>query len=500
MVRVRFSVALCVMLAACGHGTQHVGPDAGGELEEDGGGVSANDAGATRRDAGTPRRDAGSGKPPGGGTAPAGGTFPLKISRSGRYLEDASGRPFLINQAASWGLVQSLSLADATTYLDGLAARGFNTVMVSIISNDARMPGDPPAWQGIDPFTARWDFSTANPRYFAHADEIFRLARDRGMLVNVVAVYLGFSSDPTQGWADELLGDDNDAAKSMLYGRFLGQRYKSFDNLVWVAGGDNLPSHGSELERRLKAVIDGIRAEDPEHLWTAHWSGLDDGTYSTENPTFASYMDLNGYYAFNYATTYTKDLSVYGQPQKLPQFHLDMSYETEGGGEPESIRRRAYTAILSGAMGSSFNAGPNWYLFRNWRNMDTQGTQETEYWYRFFASRPWQDLVPDDDHSAVTAGYGSFGSTSYVCVAHTSDWKLVVAYLPRGGTLTVQLERVQGEQARAYWYDPTSGKARDAGTFAASGSRDFSAPSQSSWVLVVEDASAQWEPPGSLPN
>src|SRR6185295_14098408 len=35
--------------------------------------------------------------------------FPLRVSGNGRYLVDDAGHPFLINQASSWGLIQSLS-------------------------------------------------------------------------------------------------------------------------------------------------------------------------------------------------------------------------------------------------------------------------------------------------------------------------------------------------------------------------------------------------------
>jgi len=427
---------------------------------------------------------------PDAGTTDAPATFPLRISDNHHYLIDRNGRPFLINQVSAWGLIQSLSLDDATSFIDELQRRGFNTLLVSVISNDKRMPGDPPAWQGIAPFKQEWDFSTPNPDYFAHADQILELAKSRGMLVALVACYLGFPNDPTQGWADELLDATNNLDKSREYGRYLGSHFQRFDNLIWVAGGDNFPVPGGKLEQHMKAVMDGVRENDPRHLWTAHWSGLEEGSVATDQPTFAESMDLNGYYAFDYDLTYLKDLeSITRYPDK-PLYHLDMAYETERGGDPESIRRRAYTAILSGAVGSSFNAGPNWYLFENWRAMGSPATAETEYWYRFFVSWPWQELEPDIQHEAVTAGYGTFGSEEYVCVAHTAEWDLIIAYLPHGGTLTVDLSRLTGSSARVYWFDPTKGTTTEAERNTRHGRAELSAPSAQSWVLVVQDAAS----------
>jgi hypothetical protein len=358
--------------------------------------------------------------------------------------------------------------------------------MVSIISYDERMPGDPPSWRGTDPFTQRWDFSKPNETYFKHADEILKLARARGMLVTLVPSYLGFPDDPTQGWADELQSSNNSVDKSRAYGRYLGKRYKSFDNIVWIAGGDNLPAKGSELEAHMRAIVEGIRAEDPDHLWTAHWSGMDDGTVSSENQSFAQYLDVDGYYAFNYPLTYQKDLEQYADHNGRPLFHLDMSYETEWGGEPAEIRRRAYDAMLSGAMGSSFNAGPDWYLFRNFRNMDTPGTRETQHWFRLFSALPWHELSPDLDHSAVTSGYGDRGSPDYVCAARTPDYRLILAYLPHGGSVTVNLGKLPGKSARVSWFDPTTGQTRGAGDVQPKGQKTLSAPSAQSWVLRVE--------------
>jgi hypothetical protein len=432
-------------------------------------------------------------------TLTAAPVFPLKLSANQRYLVDQTGAPFLINQASSWALIQALPTNDARDYLDILKQKGFNSVMVSVISNDVRMAGGPPNWQGVPPFTTQWDYSSANPAYFAHADEIINLAKDRGMLVTLVPSYLGYPSEPTQGWADEMLSNNNSVAKSLAYGRFLGSRYKNFSNIIWIAGGDNQPAAGSELENRLKAIVNGIKEQAPAQLWTGHWDSVahGSGVFATENPTFASIMDIDGYYAYDYDFTYVRDWQFYSHSPAKMTFHLDQSYESETGGTPENIRRKAYQAVLTGAAGSSFCAAPNW-SFQSWRtNMDTTGTRETEIWYKLFTSRAWQDLVPDRDHLTVTSGYGTWGDYNYVAAARTSTGGTVIAYPPRGGAFTVNMTRVSGSQANAWWYDPTSGQSSLIGTFSTSGSRTFTVPNGNSWVFVLDDASLNLGQPGS---
>ncbi|HYQ44943.1 MAG TPA: DUF4038 domain-containing protein [Polyangiaceae bacterium] len=430
-------------------------------------------------------------------TAPV--AFPLKLSSNRRYLVDQNNVPFLINQASSWALIQSLSNADAADYLDGLKQRGFNTVMVSIISNDVRMAGSPPNWQGVSPFTTQWDFSTPNDTYFTHADQVLNLAKDRGMLVTLVPSYLGYPTDASQGWWDELQSANNSVAKSQAYGRYLGQRYKNFTNLIWIAGGDNSPAPGSVLENHLKAVVDGIREND-SHLWTGHWDSVahGNGVLSTENSTFASYMSVNGYYAYNYDLTYQRDLEAYNRAPAMMLYHLDQSYETEPGGTPENIRRKAYEAMLMGAAGSSFNAGPNWWGFANWRgNMDSPGSQQTTIWYRAFMSRAWQDLIPDQNHLAVTGGLGTWGSTDYVPAARTSTGSTVMAFLPSSRTVTVDASKISGTQAKGWWYNPVNGQSTAIGTFATTGTKSLTPPGSGDWLLVIDDASLNYPAPGS---
>jgi hypothetical protein len=151
-----------------------------------------------------------------------------------------------------------------------------------------------------------------------------------------------------------------------------------------------------------------------------------------------------------------------------------------------------------GAAGSSFNAGPNWYLFFNWRtNLDTPGTVETTHWYDLFRSRAWYDPVPDQSHTAVTGGLGTSGAIDYVCAARTSTGGTVIAYLPTGRAVTVDLTAISGSQAKAWWYDPTSGQATAIGTYPAQGTMSFTPSTTRSWVLVIDDASLNLPAPGT---
>jgi hypothetical protein len=123
---------------------------------------------------------------------------------------------------------------------------------------------------------------------------------------------------------------------------------------------------------------------------------------------------------------------------------------------------------------------------------------------RLFESREWQDLVPDQDHTVFTSGYGTFGKDDrtpggdFVTAARTSDGSLVMAYAPSTGTesrkITLNMAKLAGA-AQARWYNPTNGKYTtiSGSPFANSGSRDFTTPGDNGtgtndWVLVLETA------------
>src|SRR3954454_13111592 len=72
------------------------------------------------------------------------------------------------------------------------------------------------------------------------------------------------------------------------------------------------------------------------------------------------------------------------------------------------------------------------------------------------SSRRWYALVPDQGHTLVTSGYGTFGGNDYVTAARTPDGKLAMAYLPSAHAVTVDLGTLSGP-VTARWYDPTNG-------------------------------------------
>jgi hypothetical protein len=399
--------------------------------------------------------------------------FPVRVSANNRYLEDASGKPFLLHGDTAWSLILQLSKEEAEEYLENRRQKGFNAIL-TLLTWTVYADDPPRNKYGNAPFTTAGDFSTPNEAYFAHADWVFEKAREKGMLVVLNPAVTGFSDD--RGWGKQIVA--NGPAKCRDFGRYLGSRYKGHPNIIWQAGGDRTPEVGSALEKNWLEILLGIRDHAPDHLWTAHWRRQ---TTARDQPTFAPYMTVDNAYGGN--RTYIQTLRAYNRAKHGPTFVNEAYYENtslsvgRAGSTPQVLRAQAYWALLSGATGHIFGSQHIWAFGGptdsrppvkfDWRKgMESQGSREMVHVKKLFDGLAWHQLVPDQDHSVVTAGYGTFGKDDRtpggdcVTAARTGDGSLVMAYIPSTGTdtrsVTVNMARLSGE-ATARWFNPTTG-------------------------------------------
>jgi hypothetical protein len=428
--------------------------------------------------------------------ATAKGPGPLHVDPTGRYLVDQDGTPFLITGDSPQALIGNLSESDAALFFSTRRAQGFNTVWINLLCNNytgCREDGE--TWDGIAPFTTPGDVSTPNEAYFSRVDRMIQLAAQYGFVVLL---------DPaeTGGWLDTLVA--NGVGKDRAFGQYLGRRYGGFSNVVWMSGND-YQSYGPVNDPFVTAVAQGIRDTSPSALQTVELNFLTSG--SLDDPTWAPLIDLNA--SYTYEPTYVQLLKDYDRSNFLPNFLVEASYEGEQNpntpeGTPQQLRRQEYWSLLSGATGQLFGNHYTWQFLCPQRDADgncvggwkdylaSPGATQMANVVALFSSRPWYELVPDQSHTIVTSGYGSFGDSDYVTAAHTPDGKLAMAYLPSARTITVDLGTLNGP-VTARWYDPTNGAFTPIGgsPLANNGSVSLTTPGANAdgaddWVLVLE--------------
>jgi hypothetical protein len=315
------------------------------------------------------------------------------------------------------------------------------------------------------------------------------------------------------------------------YGEFLGNRYKSYPNIMWLMGGDaNYSLCGPGIATKLTDIATGIRAADPVHLMTIEATNTTWGEPSAANWSsyFLSPGNPNGWitlgtiypkglpsrtFSSEITQIVTQNVTENGSRPFVPYFSVEDPYETEPGEAPYSnqqLRQEAYTEVLGGAylgrvFGSSavwpFNASccePKGYTWQT--DIDATPSSDQQRLGQLFRSREHWKMVPDTGHAVVIAGYGS-GAT-LVVTSRTSDGQTIIAYIPNGSEarVLVDMSKITSSSltAKCWWFNPSSGAATLINTFPNSGMRSFTPPDSNDWVLVIDDAGAELPAPGSV--
>jgi Protein of unknown function (DUF4038)/Putative collagen-binding domain of a collagenase len=450
---------------------------------------------------------------------PPNSTFPLKLSASSRYLVTQSGSPFLMVGDTPWSLIGALSEASASQYYADRAAHGFNTALSALLcDNYTGCNANGTTFDGIAPFTSgngpgSYDLSTPNTAYFQRAHDDIAQAEADGIEVLLDPIETG-------GWLTTL--ENNGPTKDKAYGQFIGNFFKDLPNIIWISGNDFQSYTNSTDNADALAVAQGIQAADPTALQTselnfcANGGNTCIGSTSLDDASWTSVLGLNG--AYTYSPTYADVLKAYNATPTLPVFMEEANYEQEqnnatDGGSLQNLRLQEWWTMTSGAMGQLYGCHCTWATLANGfsnSSIDTSGVAQLQNQTKLLNTLDWEDLAPDASHKLVTAGFGTFSSTgsidsnNYVTAAETPDGKLALAYLPKGGMISVAMGQMAGSTS-ARWYDPTNGTFTSiAGSpFTNSGSQTFTPPSTNSgggtdWVLVLQ-ASASSPPPATVP-
>ena len=378
-------------------------------------------------------------------------TFPLRTRTSQRYLEDAAGKPFLMHGDTAWSLIAQLTREDAEKYLEDRRQRGFNTILVNLLEH--RFATKAPAnIYGQPPFTVAGDFSTPNEAYFAHADQVLRMAAEKGFLVLLAPAYLGYDGGP-EGWYKTMVA--NGLATLRVYGQYLGRRYRNLNNIMWAHAGDYNPPN----KDLVRAVADGIRDFDTISLHTVHCAPE---TAAIEYWKGDPWLHVNNVYT--YKPVYAPALRQHAQAARMPFFLLESAYENEHGATELRVRIQAYQALLAGAAGQVYGNNPIWHFDgpglhpvpASWQeSLNSRGAQSMAHLRALFAELPWWTLEPDTAGTFLVAGAG--GGMERAVAAVAQDKSMAILYLPTLRKVRVDLGRLVGPKITARWYDPSSG-------------------------------------------
>ena len=435
----------------------------------------------------------------------------LTISRNRRFLSFADGTPFFWLGDTAWELFHRSTIEEAECYLENRRQKGFTVIQAVALAeldglNTPNACGERPLI-GNDPLQP-------NERYFQHVDRVIDLAASKGLFAGLL---------PTWGDKLELLGHGVgpiifNPANAFQYGQWLGKRYREFENLIWINGGDR-PGGGANYPI-WNALGEGIKSVDTDHLMTFHPPGGGDGRSSSEWFHRASWLDFN----LAQSGHERKDLPNYeivghdyglnpvkpcldGEP-RYEDHPVNWKPHEQGWFDDDDARQAAYWALFAGACGHTYGCQPIWQFYRLGREpvgfarrpwhqaLDLPGAAQMIHVKNLFLSRPFFTRVPD--RSLVVSKPPS--GEPITLATRDENYRYAFVYLPVGGEVTVDLGRFPGRWITAWWYDPRHGHATALGKIQNDGLAGFTAPSKGrgqDWVLVADDGETGFPHPGT---
>jgi hypothetical protein len=439
----------------------------------------------------------------------------MTLSADKKYLINTiTNKPVFITGEQAYSLATNLwSNKDIELYLSTRQSMGFNLIWVGAV-DQAYLVNPPANALGQVPFIGYpglggQAFTQMNEKYFEHLDYVIQRAAAHGITVLLNAAFVGsgptWCSDQT-GWCRELLT----ASDAVLdaYGTYLGERYRSYPNIIWMLGGDcDLTDHPI-FKRKMDDIANGIKKADSVHLMTIETQPPNGA--SQDNMGGSKWIDLNFLYQGAEGMA-TKANAEFLRRDYLPTFIGEDSLENEAV-DDFAERREAYQGVLGGAhLGFVYGNCVIWpfgatYPYckimpgQTWKNrLKSTGSVERAIVSRLMRSREHWKMVPDINHSVTTAGVGQGDSVTVTSM--TSDRQTIMAYIPNGDAtaLTVAMGSIRSSshEANCWWFNPSFGDASFIGKYPSVGTRKFTAPDGRDWVLVVDDANAKLPAPGT---
>lgn len=419
---------------------------------------------------------------------------------NGRYLVKADNTPLFWLGDTAWFLPK-LTNTEIDQYLSDRAQKGFNAILIACKYHSDIL------FNGSGAFINN-NTASPNESFWKHVDYVVDQAEKNGLYVAMTVM-----------WAEDyqvLIGGDIQKAYNL--GKWLGARYRSKNNIVFVVSGeyDDTPGWNAAI---YNSVAQGMRSGDlGSHLITIHPSKSSSGDFQKSNWLSFNLLQ-SGHYSDNHAKGRLENYELVANDYNLspikPVMDGEPAYEDlpEGlftGGDPngpriaaDTVRRKAYWAVFAGACGHTY------------------GNENVEMFYkpgdpdRGFAHRYWKDALSDPgarqmrflkdliekyearspfnripDQSMVVSGIGTGIDHVQACRAKNGAYAFV--YIPGGTTIRADLAATAGKVIDALWFNPRDGSYLPIGKFPSTGTQLFAPPGGAGkgndWVLVLEGA------------
>jgi hypothetical protein len=380
-------------------------------------------------------------------------TSPLRISPNRRYFVTADGQPFFWMGDTAWPFFTRYPMQICLDYLAKRASQGFNVVQgVLAWSSGTGFEASYPTKNEDGQSAWNEDPSQPNPAFFDRVEKLLLAANQQGIILAILPTWGYYVMEAHQFTEDS----------AFSYGKYVGERLKAHPNLVWVSGGDRIPTR-REVEYR--ALAHGIRSGDGgAHLITYHPCGW---RHSSQFWQFEDWLDFNMIETWTaWPDVYAAVHADYGLLPIRPVVLGEGAYEDGpeyplGPITPLVVRRQAWWAFMAGGF-FTYGQNLNWQDEPRWaEGWDRPGAGHMTLFKKIATSRPWTQMVPDQ--SLFSSGISSERTLN--TAVRTLDSSCAMLYLSSQCHVRVNVDRILTRRVKATMVNPANGDEIDAGTY-----------------------------------
>jgi hypothetical protein len=416
----------------------------------------------------------------------------LKVDESGHYLIDKNGKLVFLNGDTAWNLAIKVNREDVIHYLDIRKVQQFNTIALTALFGEeiVNVYDDEPFEKkdGKPDPTKTLTTKGNNPAdaeqydYWDHLNFVLDEIIKREMIpVLVVCFNSWIVGSGNGGERDKIIFNQENA---YLYGKWIGKRYRKFDNLIWMLGGDRSAVYGPFDYRAVysamaEGIADGIKNQDGFD-GKADYSGILMSFHPQKrHPNSSAWFHYQPWLSFNSLQACPRDQVELIRfdytlfPQK-PTWLFEGRYEHYTFDYKDwPMRFQAYLTVLAGGFGNVYGHEKIWHFSDGWKSyLHEPGMEDMQHMYRLFTKHLGQyslkDLVPDQNILA-NINYGDVsdhcwrGETRLAPVSDriqakiSKDKKFAIIYTSNGRDILLKKQTFKGELKGAYWYNPRNG-------------------------------------------
>jgi hypothetical protein len=426
----------------------------------------------------------------------------VSISNNHRYLL-RDGKPFFWLGDTAWELFHRLNREQAGQYLQHRAAQGFTVIQAVILAefdglHTPNANGDLPLLHD--------DPTRPNEAYFRHVDYIIDKADSLGLVIGLLPTWGDKVWKSTWGKGPEIFTPQNAKA----YGQWLGKRYRTRKNIVWILGGDRTPQNEQQLNiwRQMAAGIqEGVGTTravitfhtQPNALGSAEWF---------HNDAWLSFNMFQNGHCRN-TPVYNKIQAAYNLTPAKPVLDGEPIYEDHpvcfnandlGTSSAYDVRKYAYLDLFAGAFGHTYGCHDIWQFYSPaheavnnphvpWQQaMDLPGAKQMQYVRRLMEANPITERVPDQSLIAEN----NLTPAERIQATRGSDYLYV--YTASGLPFTVVLGKISGSRLQGGWYNPRNGAFKRIEQLENQGQQKFTPPGTGygqDWILVLQNAARE---------